>query len=89
MWALATLNYQTGGVLKMQEKIIKLISDATGVEVEKIKPESSFVEDLNCDSLDIVELIMKIEDEFDIEVPEQEAESLKKVSDVIGYLENK
>lgn len=73
----------------MQEKVIKLVAEATKVDVEKITPESSFIDDLNCDSLDLVELIMKVEDEFGIEVPEEEAEGLKKVSDVISYLEKK
>ena len=73
----------------MQEKVIQLISDATKIDIAKIKPETSFVDDLNLDSLDIVELMMKMEDEFGIEIPEEEAEGLKKVSDVISYLEKK
>ncbi|MCP4913466.1 MAG: acyl carrier protein [Oligoflexia bacterium] len=73
----------------MQEKVVKLISDATKVDVAKIKLETSFVDDLNLDSLDIVELMMKMEDEFGIEIPEEDAEGLKKVQDVVSYLENK
>tara|TARA_R110002072_G_scaffold1989_2_gene16338 strand:+ start:60627 stop:60920 length:294 start_codon:yes stop_codon:yes gene_type:complete len=75
--------------LYMQEKVVKLISDATKVDSSKIKLETSFVDDLNLDSLDIVELMMKMEDEFGIEIPEEDAEGLKKVSDVVSYLENK
>ena len=60
-----------------EEKVIKLISDATKVELSKIKPETSFVEDLNLDSLDIVELMMKFEDDFGVEIPEEDAETLK------------
>ncbi|GAB4011327.1 MAG: acyl carrier protein [Bdellovibrio sp.] len=73
----------------MQEKVMKLISEATKVELGKIKPETSFVDDLNLDSLDIVELMMKMEDEFGIEIPEEDAEGLKKVDDVVKYIESK
>lgn len=73
----------------MEEKVIKLISDATKVDMGRIKAETSFVDDLNLDSLDIVELMMKMEDEFGIEIPEEDAEGLKKVSDVVKYLETK
>lgn len=73
----------------MEDKVIKLISDATKVDIAKIKPETSFVDDLNLDSLDIVELMMKMEDEFGIEIPEEDAEGLKTVNDVVKYLESK
>lgn len=72
----------------MEDKVIKLISDATKVDAGKIKPATKFIDDLNLDSLDIVELMMKMEDEFGIEIPEEEAENLKSVQDVIGYIEN-
>lgn len=73
----------------MQEKVIKLISDATKVDQAKITTNTSFVDDLNLDSLDIVELMMKMEDEFGVEIPEEDAEGLKKVSDIVTYLEAK
>ncbi len=73
----------------MEEKVIKLISDATKVDMAKISTDTSFVDDLNLDSLDIVELMMKMEDEFGIEIPEEDAEGLKKVNDVVKYLETK
>ncbi|MCK5073681.1 MAG: acyl carrier protein [Bacteriovoracaceae bacterium] len=73
----------------MQERIVKLISDATNIEAGKINLETSFIDDLNLDSLDIVELMMKMEDEFGIEIPEEDAESLKKVKDIVTYLEKK
>lgn len=73
----------------MQDKVIGLISEATKIDLGKIKPETSFVDDLNLDSLDIVELMMKMEDEFGIEIPESEAEGLKTVSDVVKYVETK
>ena len=73
----------------MQEKVVKLISEATKVDSSKITMETNFVDDLNLDSLDIVELMMKMEDEFGIEIPEEDAEGLKNVRDVVTYLEGK
>jgi acyl carrier protein len=73
----------------MKDKVIKLISEATKVDADKIKPETSFIDDLNLDSLDIVELMMKMEDEFGVEIPEEDAEGLKTVNDVINYLSKK
>ncbi len=70
-------------------KIKELIVEQLGVEADKVKPEASFIDDLGADSLDIVELIMAIEEEFDLEVPDEEAEKLKTVQDVISYLESK
>ena len=63
--------------------------DATKVDIAKIKPETSFIDDLNLDSLDIVELMMKMEDEFGVEIPEEDAEGLRNVSDVVSYITKK
>lgn len=73
----------------MEEKVINLISDATKIESSRISATTNFVEDLKLDSLDIVELMMKMEDEFGVEIPEEDAEGLKTVQDVISYLEKK
>lgn len=73
----------------MQEKVIKLVSDATKIDISKINLNTSFVDDLNLDSLDIVELMMKMEDEFGVEIPEEDAEGLKSIKDVVTYLEKK
>ncbi len=73
----------------MKDKVIKLISDATKIDIAKINMETSFVDDLNLDSLDIVELMMKMEDEFGVEIPEEDAEGLKTVKDIVLYLEKK
>ena len=73
----------------MKEKVIKLVSEATKVEESKISLSTNFIDDLNLDSLDIVELMMKMEDEFGVEIPEDQAESLKTVQDVVTYLESK
>ena len=71
------------------EKVKKIIVDQLGVEEEKVKEDSSFIDDLGADSLDIVELIMAFEEEFDIEIADEEAEKIKVVGDVIRYLEEK
>lgn len=75
--------------MKMEtlEKIKKIIVDQLGVEEDKVKEDSSFIDDLGADSLDIVELIMAFEEEFDIEIADEDAEKIKVVGDVIRYLE--
>ncbi len=73
----------------METKVIKLISEATKVEESKITMETNLIDDLSLDSLDVVELMMKMEDEFGIEIPEEDAEGLKSVKDVVTYLDNK
>jgi acyl carrier protein len=68
------------------EKISELIADKLGVEISKINPDAKFVEDLGADSLDTVELIMQLEDEFNLEIPDEEAEKLTTVGAVIDYI---
>lgn len=68
------------------DKIKKIIVDQLGVDESKITEDSSFVEDLGADSLDIVELIMAFEEEFDIEIPDEDAEKIKTVGDTVKYL---
>lgn len=75
--------------METMEKVKKIIVDQLGVEEDKVKEDSSFIDDLGADSLDIVELIMAFEEEFDIEIADEEAEKIKIVGDVIRYLENK
>lgn len=70
------------------EKLKGIIVDQLGVEEDVVKPEATFVEDLSADSLDIVELVMGIEEEFEIEIPDQAAESIVTVQDVINYIKN-
>ena len=74
---------------ELNQKITKVIVEKLGVSEDKVKPEAAFIDDLGADSLDQVELIMALEDEFDIEIPDEEAEKLKKVSDVIAYVTSK
>jgi acyl carrier protein len=68
------------------ERVKKIIVDQLGIDANKITEESSFVDDLGADSLDIVELIMAFEEEFDIEIPDEDAEKIKTVEDAIKYL---
>ena len=68
------------------EKVKERVSDILGVEAEDVNMESNFIDDLGADSLDIVELIMALEEEFDIEIPDEEAEKIQTVGDVVDYI---
>jgi acyl carrier protein len=69
------------------EKVKKIIADKLDIEEDKITPESSFLDDLGADSLDIVELIMELEEEFGIEIPDEDAEKIRTVADAVKYIE--
>ena len=69
------------------DKVKEVIIDKLGVEEDKIVPEASFVDDLGADSLDTVELIMQLEEEFGIEIPDEEAEKMTTVKFVVDYIE--
>jgi len=71
------------------EKIKKIVVDQLGVDESEVTPEASFVDDLGADSLDTVELVMALEEEFGIEIPDEDAEKLLTVEDVIKYIEAK
>ena len=71
------------------EKVQKIIVDQLGVSADEVKPEASFVEDLGADSLDLTELIMAMEEEFEIEIADEDAQKILKVQDAINYIENK
>ncbi len=68
------------------EKVQKIIVDQLGVDAASVKPDASFVEDLGADSLDLTELIMAIEEEFDIEIADEDAQKIQKVQDAIEYI---
>jgi acyl carrier protein len=72
-----------------EEKVKDIIVEQLGVNPEQVTREASFIEDLGADSLDTVELVMAFEEEFSIEVPDEDAEKLQKVGDVIDYIEGK
>lgn len=70
------------------EKVKKIIVEQLGVEEDDIAMESSFIDDLGADSLDIVELIMALEEEFDVEIPDSDAEKIQTVGDAVDYIKN-
>ena len=71
----------------IEEKVRSIIVDQLGVESDKVTADAKFIEDLGADSLDTVELVMAFEENFDIEVPDEEAEKLQSVADVVAYIE--
>ena len=75
--------------MDMEEKVKDIIVEELGVEREKLTNEASFMEDLGADSLDTVELVMAFEKEFDIDIPDEEAEKLRTVGDALKYLHDK
>lgn len=73
-------------MVEIEEKVKKIIVDQLGVDAAEVTPEASFVEDLGADSLDTVELVMALEEEFDIEIPDEEAEKIVTVKDAIEHI---
>ena len=73
----------------IEQKIRKIIVEQLGVHPEDVKPDARFVEDLGADSLDTVELIMGLEEEFNLEIPDEDAERMQKVGDVLKYLQKR
>ena len=72
--------------MNIEEKVASIIVDQLGVEKDKIKPEASFIEDLGADSMDIVELTMAFEDNFSIQIPDQEEGNIRTVQDAVDYI---
>lgn len=70
-------------------RVREIIANELGVELDKVTDDASFVEDLGADSLDTVELVMAFEEEFGIEIPDEDAEKMQSVGDAIGYLGSK
>jgi acyl carrier protein len=73
----------------IEERVKEIIVDQLGVSADQVTLEAKFVEDLGADSLDTVELVMALEEEFDVEVPDDEAEKLQAVSDVVNFITSK
>jgi len=69
------------------DRLKKIIVEQLGVDEEEVNPQASFVEDLNADSLDLVELIMSLEEEFGMEISDEDAEKIQKVQDAVDYIE--
>ncbi len=71
------------------ERVKKVIVEQLDVSEEEVTPNASFVEDLGADSLDVVDLIMALEEEFDVDIPDEDAEKIARVQDAINYIEEK
>jgi acyl carrier protein len=75
--------------MNIQDRVKNIICDQLAVEPEKVTPTASFIDDLGADSLDIVELVMTMEEEFELDIPDEDAEKMKTVGDVITYIQSK
>ncbi|HUU31767.1 MAG TPA: acyl carrier protein [Phycisphaerae bacterium] len=71
----------------IEERVVEIVAEQMGVDKGQVTRETSFVNDLGADSLDTVELVMEFEDEFDISIPDEEAEKIQTVGQAIGYVE--
>ena len=72
--------------MSIEEKVQKIVCEQLGVSVEEVKLEASFIDDLGADSLDTVELVMAFEEEFEIEIPDEEAEAIQTVKNAVDYI---
>ena len=70
----------------LEERVTEIIVEQLGVSKEEVVPEASFIDDLGADSLDIVELVMAMEEEFDIEIPDEDAERIQTIADAVSYI---
>lgn len=75
--------------MSVEDRVKNIIVEQLGVDAEEVKPDASFVEDLGADSLDTVELIMAFEEEFGVEISDDEAEKIRKVRDAVDYIEKR
>lgn len=74
--------------MSIEKKVVEIIVDQLGVDEKQVVPTASFVDDLGADSLDTVELVMALEEEFDVEIPDEEAEKISTVQDAFDYIKN-
>ncbi|OPX34655.1 acyl carrier protein [candidate division KSB1 bacterium 4484_188] len=75
--------------MSLEEKITDIIVEKLGVSADKVKPESHFIDDLGADSLDTVELVMALEEEFNVEIPDEDAQDITTVQSAVDYLNKK
>jgi len=73
----------------LEDRVLAIIVEQLGVTREELTPKASFIDDLGADSLDIVELVMAMEEEFDIEIPDDDAEKIQTIGDVVSYVKGK
>lgn len=81
------LTWRLHTVASVEERVIDIVAEQLGVDKEKVKRETSFVNDLGADSLDTVELVMELEEEFDINIPDDAAEKIQTVGEAISFIE--
>jgi len=72
--------------MSLEDRVAEIIVEQLGVSREEVVPQASFIDDLGADSLDIVELVMAMEEEFEVEIPDEEAENIKTVQDAVNYV---
>ena len=75
--------------MSVEDKVKEIIVDQLGVDEKQVNPNASFIDDLGADSLDTVELVMALEEEFDIEIPDEEAEKISSVQHAIDYIQSR
>ena len=75
--------------MALEERVSQIIVEQLGIAAEEIKPEASFIDDLGADSLDIVELVMAMEEEFEIEISDDDAEKIQTIGDAFGYVKQR
>jgi acyl carrier protein len=84
---------QNGGIMavaeNLEERVKKIIVTQLAVDASEVTPQSQFVQDLGADSLDTVELVMALEEEFDVEIPDEDAEKIKTVGEAVTYIKDK
>jgi acyl carrier protein len=75
--------------MAIEERVREIIVEQLGVNEDEVIPEASFIDDLGADSLDIVELVMAMEEEFDLEIPDEDAEKIQTIQDAVNYIKQK
>jgi acyl carrier protein len=75
--------------MALEERVAEIVVEQLGVARDEVVPEASFIDDLGADSLDIVELVMAMEEEFDVEIPDEDAEKIQTIGSAIAYLKSK
>lgn len=76
------------GIAEMKKRVVKIIANQLGIEETDVTAEASVVDDLGADSLDVVELIMALEEEFELEIPDEEAEKIRNVQNILDYMQH-
>ena len=76
------------GIVEIKNRIVGIVANQLGIEEEDVTAEASVIDDLGADSLDVVELVMALEEEFDLEIPDEEAEKITKVQNIFDYMAN-